>query len=278
MELYDANCITNFLSFKYLDIRDINNCLSTSIRNYENYKKSECIMRILNILRNKSYIDNSDLFYRIGGIKYIIDSINNNFKNKNILIESFRTLSNIIFKNDLNKMMVYSYGINNILLKSIRIDDNILEFNCLHLYSNMVIRSNEFIYDIVYDNRISYILNKIIKSDDVYCFRNGLIFIQNISHDKLNPLKNNVREYFSKIKINNKNIIDLLFDSFQKFYFYKNIIIKNFIRSLLNLILNDEIKNMLNKDIYINKLNKLYIDTNNFVVKKKIKGCLEILN
>ena len=278
MELYDANCITNFLSFKYLDIRDINNCLSTSIRNYENYKKSECIMRILNILRNKSYIDNSDLFYRIGGIKYIIDSINNNFKNKNILIESFRTLSNIIFKNDLNKMMVYSYGINNILLKSIRIDDNILEFNCLHLYSNMVIRSNEFIYDIVYDNRISYILNKIIKSDDVYCFRNGLIFIQNISHDKLNPLKNNVREYFSKIKINNKNIIDLLFDSFQKFYCYKNIIIKNFIRSLLNLILNDEIKNMLNKDIYINKLNKLYIDTNNFAVKKKIKGCLEILN
>lgn len=278
MELYDANCITNFLSFKYLDIRDINNCLSTSIRNYENYKKSECIMRILNILRNKSYIDNSDLFYRIGGIKYIIDSINNNFENKNILIESFRTLSNIIFKNDLNKIMVYSYGINNILLKSIRIDDNILEFNCLHLYSNMVIRSNEFIYDIMYNNRISYILNKIIKSEDVYCFRNGLIFIQNISHDKLNPFKNNVREYFSKMKINNKNIIDLLFDSFQKFYCYKNIIIKNFIRSLLNLILNDEIKNMLNKDIYINKLNKLYIDTNNIVVKKKIKGCLEILN
>ena len=278
MELYDTNCITNLLSFNYLDIRDINNYISTSKKNHNIFQKSECIMIILDIINRKSYIDNSDLFYRIGGIKYVISSINNNFQNKNILEVSFKSLCNIIFKNDVNKVIVYSYGINDILLKAIKSDDNNLVCYILKLFSNMVIRSNEVIYDIMYNDRISFILQKIMKSENLDCFHNGLRFIQNISSDKYNPFKKNVREFFSKIIIDKKNIIDLLFNLFQKFYSDKNIIISNFIRSLLNLILNKKILNMLKKDIYINRLNSLYKVTNNSVIQKKIKRCLNELD
>ena len=278
MALYDINCITNFLSLSYLDIRDINNYTSTSNKNHNIFNKSECIMIILDIINRKSYIDNSDMFYRIGGIKYIISSINNNFRNKNILELSFRSLCNIIFKNDVNKVIVYSYGINDILLKAIKSDDNNLVCHILKLFSNMVIRSNEVLYDIMYNDRILCIVEKIMKSENLECFHNGLRFIQNISYDKYNPFKKKVRIFFSKIIIDNKNIIDLLFNLFQKFYSDKNIIISNFIRSLLNLISNKKILNMLKKDIYINKLNSLYKVTNDSVIQKKIKRCLYVLN
>ena len=124
MESYDVHRITDLLCFNYLNIAEINNYICTSKKNHEFLKISECINIILNILCKKSYIDNSDLFYRIGGIKYIISCINNNFQNKKILTKSFCCITNIIFKNDINKIIVYSYGINDILVKSLKLNDN----------------------------------------------------------------------------------------------------------------------------------------------------------
>ena len=275
MESYDVHRITDLLCFNYLNIAEINNYICTSKKNCEFFKNSECIKIILNVLYNKSYIDNNDLFYRIGGIKYIISSINNNFENKKILITSFSCITNIIFKNEINKIIVYSYGINNILVKALKLDDNNLVYIILKLFSNLVVRSNEVIYDIMHNNdKISCIVQKIIKSENIDCFHNGLRFIQNITCDKPDRSKNDIREYFSNIMVNNKNIIDLLFDLLQKFYSDIKIIINNFVRALLNLIKNIKIRDMAKKDNYINILNNWYREVDKRPLKIKIKSCL----
>lgn len=276
MESYDVHRITDLLCFNYLNIAEINNYICTSKKNHEFLKISECINIILNILCKKSYIDNSDLFYRIGGIKYIISCINNNFQNKKILTKSFCCITNIIFKNDINKIIVYSYGINDILVKSLKLNDNnFLVSAILKLFSNLVIRSNEVIYDIMHNNnKILCIVQKIIKSENINCFHNGLRFIQNITCDKSDRSKNDIREYFSNIMVNNKNIIDLLFDLLQKFYSNRKIIINNFVRALLNLIKNIKIRDMAKKDNYINILNNWYSEVDKRLLKIKIKSCL----
>ena len=143
----------------------------------------------------------------------------------------------------------------------------------------MVIRSDEVVYDLMYNDRISYIVEKIIQSKDAKCFQSGLVFIQNMNYDRhKKEKKNNVRAYFSKIKVDDKNIIDLLFALLEKFNSSRIILINNFVSLLLNLIPNKKILNMLKKDSYLHTLDSLVQVTHNQVNKKKIKNLLKKVN